>query len=221
MPLILYPYLNPFYLYQIPIISTAAIKQQKAAKYIHLCAAFLMMANAWGVFNSGAHPNLIFIVLQISVSLMTIAYVMGGKKLFPKIILTHHIFRIGEILLLAYAAYQFYSELHLHLMSLLQAFSAAGLFYLLFNEQKAFKKQLITITENNILLPKVENAKSLLWKEIDNLRIRNDYISINTISNRFIQYETATTYNESDLDKMNAWCFQQISAVHHATDSKK
>ncbi|MFN9113415.1 MAG: hypothetical protein ACK5XN_25365, partial [Bacteroidota bacterium] len=85
----------------------------------------------------------------------------------------------------------------------------------------AFKKQLITIKENGIRLPMIENKKLLPWKEIDNLRIRNDYISINTISNRFIQYETATTYNESDLDKMNAWCFQQISAVHHATDSKK
>jgi hypothetical protein len=208
-------------LYQIPVISTAAIKQQKAAKYIHLCSAFLMMANAWGVFNSSAHPNLIFIVSQIAVSLMTIAYVLGGKKLFPKIIVTQHTFRIAEIISLAYAAYHFYSELHLHLMSLLQAFSACGLFYLLFNEQKAFKKQLITIKENGIRLPMIENKKLLPWKEIDNLRIRNDYISINTISNRFIQYETATTYNESDLDKMNAWCFQQISAVHHATDSKK
>ena len=208
-------------MYQIPIISSAAIKQQKAAKYIHLCAAFLMLANAWGVFNASAHPSLLFIILQIAMSLMTIAYVLGGKKIFPKIILTHQIFRSLEIILLAYAANYFYSRPHLHLMSLLQAFSVIGLLYLLFSEQKAFKKQWIQITESGIRLPVIEHEKIIEWKNIDNIRIRNDYTSINTNSNRFIQYETDHLYNESDLDQMNAWCFQQIATANKPTSQQQ
>jgi len=173
-----------------------------------------MMANAWGVFNDTAQPDLIFVVLQIAVSIMIMAYVLAGKKLFPKVIATHLLFRIIEIILLIYAAYFFYSKLHMHLMSLLQTCSVLGLCYLSFSERKAFQHQIVGVDKEGIRLPAIDSRKFIAWKNVENLRIRNDYISVNTTGNRFIQYETGSTYGETELDSMNAWCFQQLSAVN-------
>ncbi|MFN9710850.1 MAG: hypothetical protein ACK55K_05515 [Bacteroidota bacterium] len=207
-------------MYQIPVISTAAIKQQKAAKYIHLCAAFLMMANAWGEFNSTANPRLTFVVIQIAISIKIIFYIYGGKKFFSKPIFSHRPLRILEVVVFAYSAHYFYTQHHQHLISLLQAVTAIGLFYLFFSERKSFQKQFIQINEQGILLPAVDQMKPLLWSSIDNLRIRNDYISINTKENRFIQYENGTPFSETELDKMNAWCFQQIAATNNPTSQQ-
>jgi hypothetical protein len=207
-------------LYQIPVISTEAIRQQKAARYIHLLAAFLMLGNAWGVFNDNASPNLFFVVVQVAMSLMTISYVIGGKKLFPNELLSHRIFRCAEILMLTYASYCFYTYQHYHLMSFFEAVSTAGLCYLVISERYLFREQVILLDEEGIRLPAADNHKLISWTSVDNLRIRNDYVSVNTLANRFIQYETAHTYSEAELDSMNAWCFQHLPSTNDASNTQ-
>jgi len=205
-------------LYQIPVISSAALKQQKAARYIHLLAAFLMMGNAWGVFEDNAQPGLFFVVVHSAMSIMTVTYVVTGKKLFTNELLSHRLFRIAEIILLTWASWYFYSFLHYHLMSLLQAVSVAGLCYLLVTEKYLFKEQFIQLDKDGIHLPAADQHKLITWTSIDNLRIRNDYVSVNTLENRFIQYETAHAYSEAELDSMNAWCFQQLPSAKNASE---
>ncbi len=179
-----------------------------------------MLGNAWGVFNDHASPNLFFVVVQVAMSLMTISYVVAGKKLFPEIILTHRLFRGAEILILTYASYYFYSHLHYPLMSFLEAVSVVGLCYLLIAEKHLFKPPFIQFDKDGIRLPAADNQKLISWKSVDNLRIRNDYVSVNTLANRFIQYETARTYSEVELDSMNAWCFQQLPSTKNASSTK-
>jgi len=179
-----------------------------------------MLGNAWGVFNDNASPDLLFVVLQIAMSLLTISYVIGGKKLFPKELITHRLFRLAEIIILGYASYYFFSSLNYHLMSLLQAVSVAGLCYLLIAERSLFKPQFVQFDKEGIRLPAAENQKLISWNKIENLRIRNDYISVNTNENRFIQFETAHTYSETELDSMNAWCFKQLPAQTNSTNTQ-
>jgi hypothetical protein len=207
-------------LYQIPVISPAAIKQQKASRYIHLLAAFLMMGNAWGVFDDSAQPALFFVVLQAAMSIMTVTYVVTGKKLFANELLSHRLFRLAECILLAWASWYFYSFLHYPLMSFLEAVSVVGLFYLLIAEKHLFKPPFIQLDKDGIRLPAADNHKLISWTAVDNLRIRNDYVSVNTLANLFIQYETARTYSEAELDSMNAWCFQQLPSTKNASNTQ-
>lgn len=176
-----------------------------------------MMGNAWGVFNDHASPDLFFVVLQVAMSLLTISYVVSGRTLFPKELIAHRFFRLAEIILLSYASYYFYSILHYHLMSLLQAVSVAGLCYLLMAERYVFKSQFIQLEKDGIHLPAAEKNKLISWNSVENLRIRNDYVSVNTTENRFIQFETNHIYTETELDSMNAWCFQQLPSNKNAS----
>lgn len=198
--------------YFIPVHAAQAVQQQKAAKLIHLLVAFLLIANAWGAFQSTPHPRLFFVVSQIALSILILSLVAGGKKLFPNQGKTHRLFRLIEAGGFAYAAYFFYTEMHGGILSFLQAVIAAGLLYLWFHERKIYRPQQVTLTIEGIELPAILNAKKLEWKEIENIRLRNDYLSINTRANKFIQFEVATTYSEVELDAMNAWCFRQLIA---------
>lgn len=179
-----------------------------------------MLGNAWGVFNDNASPNLFFVVVQVAMSLMTISYVIGGKKLFSNELLSHRIFRCAEILMLTYASYCFYTYQHYHLMSFLEAVSVVGLCYLLIAEKHLFKPPFIQFDKDGIRLPAADNQKLISWTSVDNLRIRNDYVSVNTSANRFIQYETAHTYSEAELDSMNAWCFLHLPSTNNASKTQ-
>lgn len=179
---------------------------------IHIAVAILLIGNAYGAFKSTPNPDLIFIVAQIAISIMIFTKVVTGDRLYENPILSHNLFRTGEIFCLIYAAYYFSNNLHNNLMSLLTLVGACGLGYLVFSEQKIFKKQWIRIDEKSIQMPIGDGGKKIDWNDIDNIRIRNDYVSINTKQNRFIQYETNHIYDDNMLDEMNAWCFRHLPA---------
>jgi hypothetical protein len=189
----------------------SAIRQKRAARLIHLAVAFLLIGNAYGVFKATAHPGLVFIVSQVAMSIMIFSLIISGSKLYPKPLLAHNLFRIGELISLFYAAYYFSENLHLGLMSGLEMICAVGLCYLIFSEQRIYKKQVILIEKKGIRLPAAESQTMIPWEQIDNIRIRNDYVSVNTKQNRFIQYETDFVYTDAALDEINAHCFSRLS----------
>lgn len=204
-------------LYTIPVISVSAVKQKRAARLIHLSVALLLIGNAYGAFKATANPDLIFIVAQIAISIMIFTKVFTGDRLYANPLMSNNLFRTGEIFCLLYAAYYFSYDLHYNLMSLLTFFGACGLIYLFFSEQKIFKKQSVRIDEKGIQLPAGEGGKNIAWHQVENLRIRNDYVSVNTKKNYFIQYETDHIYDDTQLDEMNAWCFRHLSAETNVT----
>jgi hypothetical protein len=198
--------------YSIPVRLPQVEQQLKAAKLIHLLSAFLLIANAWGAFRSTTHPSLLFVVVQIALSILILSMVLGGKTIYPNKAKSNRIFRFVEAAGFGYAAYFFYTDMHLSLMSFFQVVIGGGLLYLWLHERKVFSQQEVLVNTNEVVLPAILNQKKISWKEIDNLRIRNDYISINTRQNKFIQFEVAASYSESELDEMNAWCFRHLTA---------
>ncbi|MFN5335563.1 MAG: hypothetical protein ACK5BV_10280 [Bacteroidota bacterium] len=199
-------------MYNLAVISVAAIKQKRSARLIHLSVAFLFIGNAYGAFKSTANPDLIYIVAQIAISIMIFTKVLTGDRLYANPLRSHNLFRTVEVFCLLYSAYYFSNDLHNTVMSFLTFLCACGLIYLIFPEQKIFKKQFVRLDEKGIQLPAGEGGKKIAWSHIDNLRIRNDYVSINTKQNRFIQYETDHNYDEALLDEMNAWCIRHLTS---------
>jgi hypothetical protein len=196
--------------YKIPIFFEPFERQKKAARLIHLLAGFLMVANAWGDFKQPT-PDLVFVVIQIAGALLAIAFAFFGKRLFPNRGITNSTFRLLEAIVFFYAARYFFSELNLTLMGTLQLIAAIGLLLLFFNERKIFANCFVTMGDKGVTTPGNIKDRLIEWKDIENMRIRNDFISINTKQNQFIQYETGVVLSELHMDEMNAWCIEQFT----------
>ncbi|RXK58165.1 hypothetical protein ESA94_19335 [Lacibacter luteus] len=190
--------------YHIPIFFEPFEKQKKAARLLHLLAGFLMIANAWGDFKNPT-PHLLFIVVQIAAALVLISYAFTGKKWSANQNATNGLIRILAAAVLFYAASYFYS-INDSLRSLLQVFGACGLLLLFFTERKIFKQCVVTIDEKGVHTPANLKDRLIEWKDIDNMVIKNDFVSINTVQNHFIQYETGSVLSELQMDEMNAYC---------------
>jgi hypothetical protein len=191
--------------YSIPIRFEPFERQKKAARLIHLLAGFLMIANAWGNFNQPT-PNLLFVVVQIAVALMVILYAFAGNKFFSSIKNAHRLFRLIEALVFLYAAWYFFKLMNLQLMGLLQILAALGLFLLFITERKIFSPASVLIYEKGIETPGNMNNRFIPWADVENMIIKNDFISINTTKNQFLQYETGIILSELQMDEMNEFC---------------
>ncbi len=196
--------------YRIPIYYEPFAKQKKAARLLHLLSAFLMIANAWGCFKQPT-PNLFFIVVQIAGAILTIVFAFSGKSGFSVSKSINGLFRLIEAALLFFAAWYFFNTMNLHLMGMLQMVGAVGLLLLFFTEQKLFAACFVNIDERGITTPGNFKNRTMPWADIDNMLVKNDFISINTKQNYFLQYRTAEVLSELQMDEMNAFCRQHFA----------
>jgi len=196
--------------YHVPVNYPPFQKQIRSARLLHLLTSFLFIFNAWIDFQQST-PSLLFVTSQIACSLLVFTYVLFGKHLTSNTVRSNLYFRLLEIASFSYAAWYFLSSLHLLLQGSLTMATLVGLVYLMFMERNIFKPVSVVLNEQGILLPGMSKAKLLSWKEIDNLRIRNDFISINTKDNRFLQYEINQVLSDKEIDEMNSWFISQFT----------
>lgn len=196
--------------YSIPVYFEPFLRQKKAARLIHFLAGFLMIANAWGNFNQPS-PDLLFIVIQIAVALLSILFAFFGSRITKDHSRVNSMLRVIQAFAFLYAAWYFFSVMNLTMMSFMQLLAAAGLFLLLITERKIFSSPAVKLDEKGIYTPNTPNDRFIAWSDIDNMLIKNDYISINTLKNQFIQYETNIILSELEMDEMNAFCRQHFT----------
>lgn len=195
--------------YQVPIIFEPFEKQKKAARLLHPLAGFLLIANAWGEFNTPT-PALFFVIVQLAAAFLIITYVFTGKKWSANRSNSNRLFRFIGALVLFYAAWHF-SNTNDNLRSLLQVFAGGGLLFLFFTERNIFSPTYVQIDENGVHTPGNLKQRNIDWKEVDNMLIKNDFVSINTVQNQFIQYETGAILSELQMDEMNAFCREKFT----------
>lgn len=191
--------------YSIPVLYEPFERQRKAARFLHLLASFLMVANAWGDFKQPT-PDLLFVLVQLGAALLILLFVFTGKKIFPNTGTTNSIFRLLGAAVLLYAAWMFYTVMNLTLLGNLQLLAGLGLLFLFYSERFIFANATVTITEAGVRYPSGNRHRQISWSEVEDMRIRNDYISINTRSNQFLQFESAAVLSELQMDEMNAFC---------------
>lgn len=196
--------------YQIPIRYLPFEKQIKAARLLHLLCSFLFLFNAWVDFNQPTASPL-FVVTQIACFLLIICYVFFGKYLAPSPKKAHFVFRLMETFACLYAAWYFLQVLNLPFQSTLEVITFIGILYLMMMERNLFREVNISLDEKGIRLPSFSTNKRIPWSQIEQMRIRNDFISINTTDNRFLQYEISKVLTDTEIDTMNAWCIKRYT----------
>ena len=197
--------------YRIPIFFEPFEKQKKAARLLHLLAGFLMFANAWGNYHNST-PHLFFIVVQVAAAIIIIVYAFAGKRMVLNQGWSNGMFRLIGAAVLLFASWHFFGENDM-LRALLQFFGGGGLLLLFYTERKIYQPCHVQIDEKGVRTPNNLKDRLIEWKNIENMVIKNDFVSINTIQNQFIQYETAVVLSELQMDEMNAFCRERFTGV--------
>lgn len=155
--------------------------------------------------------SITFLVVQMSAAFLVLAFAATGKGFSKETSANHRFFRLLEAAMFIYASVFFYG-LNLVFPSLLQAITGAGILILSFTEKNIFEPTQIRISENGIELPHNFKKNIIAWSSISNMIIKNDFISIDTKNNQFLQYEISEMLTDEKIDAINAFCRGKFTA---------
>ena len=87
-----------------------------------------------------------------------------------------------------------------------------GLFcvILIFNERKIFHETVILVTEEGMKVPGYYKEHLVNWNEVERVVIREDFVTIFHIRQKYLQFQVMQDLSTLELAKMNAFCKEMV-----------
>ena len=92
---------------------------------------------------------------------------------------------------------------------------------LFFSEKRVFKETMLTFSENGVAIPGTYRDYLVQWTTLENVVVRNDFITLFHRGKKFLQYQVQQNLSELELVKLNGFCREQIEASNRGTDDQK
>ena len=81
---------------------------------------------------------------------------------------------------------------------------------LLFTERKIFHDAYLSLGKSNITIPGYFSNKVIPWSVIENVIVRQDYVTIYYPQNRYLQYEVMSQLNDLEIKNINQFCQRHL-----------
>ena len=81
---------------------------------------------------------------------------------------------------------------------------------LLLTERKIFGETIIILNEEGIRIPGYYKEHLVAWKEVENVVVREDFITIFHIRKKFLQFQVMQDLSTLEIAKMDAFCKEQV-----------
>lgn len=83
---------------------------------------------------------------------------------------------------------------------------------LLFSERRIFQETTIHINEDGIRIPGYYRDYLVQWKDLSNVVIREDFITIFHRQKKYLQYQVMQDLSTLEVARMNAFCLERLEA---------
>jgi hypothetical protein len=81
---------------------------------------------------------------------------------------------------------------------------------LLFSERKIFQETTIFLDDNGVKIPGYYRDHLILWSELSNVVIREDFVTFFHVREKYLQYQVIQDLSTLEVAKMNAFCREKI-----------
>jgi hypothetical protein len=183
-------------------------RRKKSTGLFHIVAGLFLLANTAEYYKESGFKNFFSVFPMLLVGLVSLIYGLFRKKLDPAASFNHWI-RVSQFLMFSIlGVLMLQSKIEFRNISLL--LWAAICIMLLFTERKIFHDAFLLFSKNNITIPGYFSNKVIPWSVIENIVVRQDFVTIYYPGNRYMQYEMLTEVTDTDIKTINLFCQQQI-----------
>ena len=91
---------------------------------------------------------------------------------------------------------------------------------LLFSERRIAQETNILIDESGLKIPGITGDHLIKWEELENVVVREDFITIFHRKQKFLQYQVKQDLSTLEVAKMNAFCREMIEKGETIPDYK-
>ena len=84
---------------------------------------------------------------------------------------------------------------------------------LMFSERRIFMETTLFLEIEGIRIPGYYRDHLVYWKDLENVTIREDFITLFHVKQKYLQYQVMQDLSLLELAKLNAFCKEQIEGV--------
>ena len=195
-------------MHRIPIKIEGIERRKRSTGLLHIVAGLFLITSISTYFKLLNYQNFISVLLMYIVAVVSLVYGASRKKIDPKAKYNHWI-RLLQFLVFAVLGILML-QTKMDFRNILLLSWAVICVLLLFTERKIFHDSFLSFEEKSITIPGYFSNRVLPWEVIENLIVRQDYVTIYLPQNKYIQHEVAAELNESEIQDLNNFCQQHL-----------
>jgi hypothetical protein len=195
-------------MHRIPIKIEGIERRKRSTGLLHIVAGLFLITSISTYFKSLGYHNFLSVLPMYIVAVASLIYGLFRKKIDPKAKYNHWLRVIQFLVFAVLGILMLKAKIDFRNFTLL--LWAVICIFLLFTERKVFHDALLTLGEKSVSIPGYFSNRVLPWEVIENLVIRQDYVTIYLPQNKYIQHEVLVELGEKEISDMNNFCRQQL-----------
>ncbi|MGZ5190615.1 MAG: hypothetical protein ACXWCZ_06310 [Flavisolibacter sp.] len=204
-------------MYSITVRIEGIENRRRNAGLLHVVIGFFMIINIATYYRYTAYYSFLPLIPLLLIASISLFYGLFRRKLDWS---ARYNFRLRLIQALSFVI------LGIAMTTVGRSLDYIGLFIfallsimLLLSEKRVFQETLIRINENGIVIPGIYKDHLVDWKELSNVVVREDFITIFHEKQKYLQYQVKEDLSTLEVAKMNAFCKERIEGVERVEEN--
>jgi len=196
-------------MYTIAVTIEGIERRKRSTGLMHLVVGFFLIAKGADYFKYRNYENFLPVLPVFLVAAGSIVYGAFRKRLDP-VATQNTLVRVVQLATFVMLGFAF--------LSFGKSFDVFGAFLfaflcllMLLSEKRIFADASMTIDESGIRLPAYYRQHLILWKDLADVVIREDFITLFHVKEKYLQYGVAQSLTTLEIAKMNAFCKGKIN----------
>ena len=182
-------------------------RRRRSTGLLHIAAALFLFTKTLGYFRLREFGHLAVVIPLFVVVVASLLYGFFRKNWDPRS-QANHWFRLSQVSGFAILAVSFINVGSQFDVIVLTSWAAICAI-LMFTERKIFHDANMLFKKEGIFIPGYFSSRQIIWKNIREVVIRPDFITIFKMNNRFLQFEVQHA-DPSTIDAIDKFCKNQI-----------
>jgi hypothetical protein len=187
-------------------------KRKRSSALLHLAIGLFLLIKSADYYKYVQYKNFLPVAPGLIVASLSLFYGLFRKKLdvSGSANLWLRCFQLLSYLVLGFLLIGKGSSFEVTVAFLFAFFCGV----LLFTERKIFTETIISIGTEGIKIPGYYKEHLVRWNDVESVVIREDFITIFHIKQKYLQFQVMQDLSTLELAKMDAFCKEQVAAVN-------
>ena len=197
-----------FDMYSITVRIEGIESRRRSAGLLHVVIGFFMIVNAATYYRFAGYQNFLPVIPILLIASVSLFYGMFRRKVDWN---ARYNFWLRLVQVVSFTVLGFLLTKVGRQIDYMGVFIFTALtIILLFSESRIFQETVITLDSNGISIPGYYRDHLVSWEELSEVIIREDFITLFHIKQKYLQYQVKQDLSTLELAKMNAFCREKI-----------
>lgn len=183
-------------------------RRKKSTGVFHVIAGLFLIANIAEYYKQTNYQSFLTVLPMYVVATTSLLYGLFRNRIDPHAQFNHWMRMLQFLVFSVLGILMLKSKMDVRNLTLL--LWAVVCILLLFTERKIFHDAFLLLGKNNITIPGYFSNKVIPWSAIENIIVRQDFVTIYYPENRYIQYEVFSDLNDIEINNLNHFCQQHL-----------